>query len=209
MTAPQSPPQNASAKDAALPATTTRVIPAHIRELLGPSPLTSLEDAAAYERILAQVAQAVSPKDVMEWVWVKELVDLGWEAGRARRAIAVCIALAKKAAIKRVQEAAEANILMSLDMDGSRAGGVLDGDPRAVSLFREDLQTLGLTEQSLTDVAYLEALPLIEKLQRIADTANARRDNILKEIDRRRDSLARRLRDNALTIDDAIDAQFE
>ena len=95
MTAPQSPPQNASAKDAALPATTTRVIPAHIRELLGPSPLTSLEDAAAYERILAQVAQAVSPKDVMEWVWVKELVDLGWEAGRARRAIAVCIALAR------------------------------------------------------------------------------------------------------------------
>lgn len=209
MADPKPPIHNARSEDAALPVTTTPVIPADIREILGPPPLTSLEDTAAYERVLVQVAQAVSPQDFMEWVWVKEIVDLGWEAGRARRAIAVCLALAKKAAIKQVQDAAETDMLLNFDMNDSRAGEVLNGDSRAMSLFRGDLKTLGLTDQSLVDVAYLEALPSIEKLQRIADAANVRRDNILKEIDRRRDSLARRLRENASTIDNAIDAEFE
>jgi hypothetical protein len=66
--------------------------PEHIRELLGPAPPLRWESLERYERVLASMAQAVDPedwpgglarrtgpKDWIEWVWTKDLVDLGWE----------------------------------------------------------------------------------------------------------------------------------
>jgi hypothetical protein len=66
------------------------VVPAHRAalphgDLLGAPPLVGGEDAAAYDELLARVAGAVAPADVLEEMWVRDVVDLAWETLRLRR----------------------------------------------------------------------------------------------------------------------------
>lgn len=189
------------------------VIPAEMRELLGPPPLTFRENADAYERVLSQMALAISPTDFIEWTWVKDLVDLGWEAGRARRAKAVRIAMARKAAIRRLLEAEWPDTpqlaLIKTEQIPRQARGVLVGDADDTAMFNYTLQHLSLDESAIEDAAYNACLDDIERLETLIDNANARRDAILREIDRRRDAVAKRARAAAQAIEGAIDAEFE
>jgi len=53
--------------------------------LFGPPPLLPGEDTAAYDELLARVSGAVKPADVLEEIWVRDVVDLVWETFRLRR----------------------------------------------------------------------------------------------------------------------------
>ncbi len=192
-------------------------MPPDIRDLLGPAPITELEDEETYERILGQVAQAVSPGDFVEWLWIKDIVDLTLDANRCRRAKVVRLAVARRSAIQNI---------LSFDPRPRKPDDFdLEFNPRAdemqkayddygrgdkkVELFAEKLERRGLTEQSIGESAYLAALDDLERLQHLIDAANARRDAVLREIDRRRDSFARRARPAVAALDNAIDAEFE
>lgn len=190
----------------------SQIIPADIRALLGPPPLTSLEDADAYERVLTQMALAISPKDFVEWTWLKDIADLTWDAGRARRAKAVRLALARRTAIENILRAEEVPSLADFILDDripKEADDIYRGDAREKKAFGATLARLGLTEQSVADAAFHAALEDMERLQQLVDNANTRRDAVLREIDRRRDGLARRLRETGAMIDNIIDAEFE
>src|SRR5437868_9988546 len=60
-------------------------VPASMRACLGPPPLMPGEDRAGYDALLAQVARAMSPADVFEEIWVRDVVDLSWQVLRLRR----------------------------------------------------------------------------------------------------------------------------
>ena len=51
----------------------------------GPPPLIAGEKAPAYEEMLARVADAVKASDMLEHMWVRDVVDLAWEVFRLRR----------------------------------------------------------------------------------------------------------------------------
>jgi len=51
----------------------------------GPPPLLGDEDPAAYDELLARVSDDVKPADILEEIWVRDVVDLVWEALRLRR----------------------------------------------------------------------------------------------------------------------------
>src|SRR5499433_4596749 len=53
--------------------------------LSGPPPLLEGEDTAAYDELLVQISGAVKPADILEEIWVRDIVDLVWEAFRLRR----------------------------------------------------------------------------------------------------------------------------
>ena len=46
----------------------------------------------AYDELLARVSGAVKPSDVLEEIWVRDVIDLVWEALRLRRLKADLIA---------------------------------------------------------------------------------------------------------------------
>jgi hypothetical protein len=190
----------------------SQIIPADIRALLGPAPLTNLEDADAYERVLTQMALAVSPKDFVEWTWLKDVADLTWDAGRARRAKAVRLALARRTAIENILRADQDPTFEDLLIDDrvpKEADDIYRGGARERKAFGATLARLGLTEQSVVDAAFHAALEDMERLQQLVDNANTRRDAVLRELDRRRDGLAKRLRDVSAAIETIIDAEFE
>jgi hypothetical protein len=51
----------------------------------GPPPLIEGEDTAAYDELLTRVSTAVRPRDILEDIWVRDVVDFVWEAFRLRR----------------------------------------------------------------------------------------------------------------------------
>src|SRR5215813_13972974 len=53
--------------------------------LSGPPPLLEGEDTAAYDELLVRISGAVKPADILEEIWVRDIVDLVWEAFRLRR----------------------------------------------------------------------------------------------------------------------------
>jgi hypothetical protein len=60
-------------------------VPAHVVELLGPASLIKGENPNQYGALLSEVARTVKPADIMEWLWVKDIVDLTWDILRYRR----------------------------------------------------------------------------------------------------------------------------
>jgi hypothetical protein len=50
--------------------------------LFGPPPLLEGEETAAYDELLVRISGAVNPADIFEEIWVRDLVDLVWEALR-------------------------------------------------------------------------------------------------------------------------------
>jgi hypothetical protein len=190
------------------------VVPPDIRDLLGPAPITELEDEETYERILYRVAQAVSPADYVEWLWVKDIVDLTLDASRCRSAKVARLAAARKRTIEILQEDRTKDrygleFLHRPDEVRMKMNKIDRCDDNKHESVAETLARLGLTEQSIEDDAHLSALADLERLQELIDAANARRDAVLREIDRRRDSFARRVRQGVEAIDNIIDAEFE
>jgi hypothetical protein len=63
-------------------------LPAPIRTpggaLLGPRPLIDGEDGTNYDVILERISADVVPVDLVEEIWVRNVVDLVWESIRMR-----------------------------------------------------------------------------------------------------------------------------
>src|SRR5262245_39355744 len=73
-----------SRTDANFPAETTTRRPMAWR-LFGPTPIMEGEDIALYDDLLTRISTAVKPKDILEDIWVREVIDLTWETFRLRR----------------------------------------------------------------------------------------------------------------------------
>lgn len=52
---------------------------------LAPPPLIAGEDHAAYDDLLARISAALQPGDILEDIWVRDVVDMVWDALRLRR----------------------------------------------------------------------------------------------------------------------------
>jgi hypothetical protein len=53
--------------------------------LFGSPPLLQGEDIAAYNQLLDRFSAALNPTDIFEEIWLREIVDLVWDATRLRR----------------------------------------------------------------------------------------------------------------------------
>ena len=53
--------------------------------IFGPPPVLPGEDASAYEALLACVSADVKPADIIEKIWVRDIVDHTWDIFRLRR----------------------------------------------------------------------------------------------------------------------------
>ena len=54
-------------------------IPADVQAWLDNPPLLTIEDPELYYSLLRQVAKFVEPEGIIEWLFLKDIVDLSWE----------------------------------------------------------------------------------------------------------------------------------
>jgi hypothetical protein len=159
----------------------------------GPAPLIEGENAAAYDELLVRISSAVRPADILEEIWVRDIVDLVWEALRLRRLQASLLTGGARRALA---------LLLGPQLGWPQAEGLVRSwaarEPGAVAAVEEHLATAGTALEGLVARGLCIELGNIERIDRMIMTAEARRNAALREIDRHRASLGPRLRQAVL-----------
>jgi hypothetical protein len=177
-------------------------------DFFGPPPLIVGEDPAAYAALWDRVANAVLPKDILEDIWLRDVVDLTWEVFRSRRLKAHLLHAAAHEGIKMV--------LAPLVWDkeyrakGSAAEELSElwarREENAVKEVNARLAAAGLTMDAVMAQTFAAKLDEVERIDRMIASAEARRNLVLREVERHRETLAATLR---RATEEAEDAEFE
>src|SRR5882724_3196779 len=125
----------------------------------GPAPLIEGEDAGAYDELLVRISTAVRPADIFEEIWVRDIVDLVWEAFRLRRLKACLMTAGARAAL--------ASRLAPL-VGGAQADGLARSwaarAPGALAAVEEHLVTAGIGLEGVVAQGLCVELDNIERI---------------------------------------------
>jgi hypothetical protein len=170
--------------------------------LFGAPPLIAGEDFSLYEEFLARVFAAVKPRDVIEEMAVRDLVDLDWEILRLRRVKSGLFAAG-------LQGSLLAKLLPAPNVTEPEARALAQhfvaGDASATEEVEKILASIGLSLDAVTANTMTIRLREFDAIERLIASAEARRHAALRELERRRAALAAALpRD-----EEVVDADFE
>jgi hypothetical protein len=184
-------------------------VPEEIRVLLGPSWIVEGEDVQLYEDLLASVGAAVKPMDLIDWMLLKDFVDLAWEIQRNRRNRESLMRLGRVAAMKSIL----ASIMLwrppsygDRDEPTVLAVNWFNGEEKAVKRVEDLLAQTGLSESDVTAQTLAANAAEFARLDARDELYQSRRNSLLKQIERRRAGWAKQIRRASETI---IDADFE
>jgi hypothetical protein len=79
-------------------------MPALIKKLWGPPPLLRSEDPAVYWKLGLAMAEAVQAADMIEWMYLKDVVDYTWEIRRLRKYQIELIAIQENKFLRQARE---------------------------------------------------------------------------------------------------------
>ena len=182
------------------PASSTDVAPTRLA-LFGSPPLLAGEDAAAYDELLARVSGAMKPADVLEEIWVRDVVDLVWETFRLRRLKTSLLAANAHKGLKDILE-----MLLAWHEAPNVAKSWAAREPAAIKKVDKVLASAGLTMDAVMAQTLALKIDDIERIDRMIMGAEARRNVALRELDRHRANFGQALR---RASDEVVDAQFE
>ncbi len=164
--------------------------------MLGPPPVIDGEDRQAYEVLSSRMKEDVKPSGAIETIWVRDITDLTWDILRLRRM--------KAALLRNCYARAAKELLNSQSHDRETEAHIKqleNGSWKNATAARAALQARDRGIDDLNALAFTYRRDSIECLDRMAMQAESRRNFALREIDRRRESIARRLRDSVKTIE--------
>lgn len=154
-----------------------------LEEFFSPRPLLAGEDESAYDELLAKALATTHPADAIEMIWVRNAVDLIWEAQRLRRL-----------KTRLLSEARTRAIAARLKLDSKLTAQWRTGDPKACAAVAAKLDAEGLTWDAMTGQVFLNNLTEFERLERLIASADARWERALTNIARRRQDMPQELR---------------
>ena len=156
--------------------------------VLGPALLIGGESGEAYDDLLARIRAAVGPTDMLEEIWVRDVADLAWEVARLRR---IKASLMRACAHEGLTKA-----LQSLEVRNSYiiATRWFAGDAEAAQTVNAALSPAGLTIDSVTALTVSARIDEVERIEKMTNAAEDRRDGMLRELEMRRAKLAPKLK---------------
>jgi hypothetical protein len=170
---------------------------------VSPAPLLPGEKQADYSDVAVRVVKAATPRDAIEEFLIRDVIDLTWEILRLRRV--------KSGILKASMSVGVGEILNGLG-HGPQPGLFYRhrlgekwaaGDKDARKEVETALTKAGLTINEATAKTLEIKLDSFERLDRMLASAEARRNNALREIDRHRDALSLGARRSIEEIEDA------
>ena len=175
---------------------------------MGPAPLFEGEATAAYDELLVRVSGAVKPADIFEEIWVRDIVDLVWEALRLRRLKANLMTAMAYRGLEQILKP----LVGFLEEEGL-AKAWAARDQNAIKRVDKVLASAGLTMDAVMAQTLSISLDDIERIDRMIATAEVRRNAILREVDRHRTTWGHELRRAAQQAEEAgfelIEAQSD
>jgi hypothetical protein len=183
--------------------------------LLGRPPVLHGEDERTYAELLTRVRAAVRPKDILEEIWVRDVVDLLWETLRLRRMKASLITVATRDALAEILapivNRSGSGDADSFDLDRmfketpaqELAAGWYKREEKAVEEVEKILRKADLSMDVVSAVALRRSLDDVERIERMIISAEARRNAALREVARHRAAFAEDLRRSSRNVRDA------
>jgi hypothetical protein len=144
-----------------------------------------------------RVSTTVKPADILEEIWVRDVVDLTWEVFRLRRVKSDLINASKFEGLE-----ATLSPVIGYDEAHNLAGNWMGGKTRAIKKVDRLLQEGGLSAANVVARGLVANLGIIERIERMIAVAEARRNAALREIDRHRATLADALRRTIRPVED-------
>ena len=151
---------------------------------LPPPPLVNGEDAATYDQLAARITAAVGPENVIEEIWVRDVVDLVWDVVRLRRLKAGLFTVGASDGM--------VEILRGLGEHHYKARQWVARQPAAVAAVNTQMSAAGLDMGDLTTSTFAARIDQFERIERMLAAAEVRRAAALHGIENRR--VAERLR---------------
>jgi hypothetical protein len=173
------------------PCSDVPIVPPQISAIFGEPPLIRGEDDGLYHTLMEQFIKLVEPKNVIEWVWVKDLTDHTWEIGRLRRYKVHFIELQRDLVVHNRGMFAALSVKDAEDEEGEDEEG--EYVPQPVPLSEKDSAEM-----------FMDKINDYKNVDKLVASAELRLSRTLREIDRRRADLARRLRKAS---DEAVDGE--
>jgi hypothetical protein len=168
--------------------------------LLGPPPLIEGESSAEYQDLVERISAVMKPKDMLDEIWMRDVVDLTWEIQRNRR---LKVALLDSVMPKAVEDVLQPILGYSGSQELSRQWAARNW--RAVRQVNKLIKSMALTFVAVAARAFSNNIESFEKIDRIIMNAEARRNAALREHDRHRANV----RALQQALDDVVDAAFE
>jgi hypothetical protein len=164
-----------------------------------PAPLLPGENQSDYLKIAGRIANVSRPTDAIEEFLVRDVIDLTWEIFRLRRIKAGILRASTRAGVYTVLDRVGYPDLERSELcDGWAAG-----DKNARREVSAILTKAGMTIDEVTAETFGHELDSLERIDRMLASAEARRNNALREIDRHRQSLGTAARRSINDIEDA------
>lgn len=172
---------------------------AEMEELLGAPPLLEGENRETYNAFHNHVRAAIAPTDFIEQIWARDLSDLTWEILRLRR---------YKAEYHNYGSAVGFRVLVNGIKNEKRRERLIadfcSGTPAASSRVNKYIGNDVSAWVTIGAHTLKENFDVNERFDQLIAQAEARRNAVLREIDRHRDSeITRRLRQSVTEIQDA------
>jgi hypothetical protein len=172
---------------------------------IAPAPLLPGEGEADYVNLIARVVAVARPRDAIEEFLTRDVIDLTWEIFRLRRLKAGILKASINTGIERVLDGLGHGPEISFGYTEKLAKRWAAGDKNARKEVHAALDKAGLTIDEVTAKTLESKLDSFERLDRTLASAEACRNNALREIDRHRGALGGAVRQ---AIDEVQDAEF-
>jgi hypothetical protein len=152
------------------------LVPDEFLELFGDAPLLQGEKVTVYNSMMDRFVVLVDPQDAIQWFWVKDMTDHTWEIRRLRRFKVLLIELDRDSEHSHREQYAN---YLRMHLQNAE-----NHEHEPVPVRDSEKDSAGFFKDHIKDYKSIDSL--------IA-SAELRRDRTLREIERRRENLARRL----------------
>ncbi len=183
---------NKGSQKSAMKGETVDILTAYVPTL----PLIDGEKRSDYEAFHASCLRALQPTDAVETVWLQDFIDNTWEAQRLKKMKFALIQKGRRNAVRRLileysnDEISEAEVYVL-------AQRWSEGNSTASNYVGELIEKYELGEAAVMVRAMENSLPTLERIEKLIGTYNYRRDASLRELEKRRDVIAKRAREFA------------
>jgi hypothetical protein len=168
---------------------------------LGPPPLVDGEIPETYDELVARVTGALNPTDLLEDMWVRDIVDLIWDQLRLRHYKTCLLTSCGRRGVhhKLLETLPDQSVNEVGEME--RKWAVHDDTARAT--VKATLASTGHSVTGLTARMMAREIGEFERIERLIRDAERRRHTALHELERHREGRAQRLRNKLANVEDA------
>jgi hypothetical protein len=172
---------------------------------IAPAPLLPGEKETEYAEVALRIVKAATPRDAIEDLLTRDVIDLSWEVLRLRRLKAGLLRGAIGSGISAVMYRLGYEERKGYGSAGELAANWAAGKKAAQKEVAAALQKAQLTMEDVMAETLEGKIDAFERFDRMLASSEARRNNALREIERHRAALGAAVRQ---AIDEVQDAEF-